>query len=175
MSDEAKRMTVEETPVVDQGGDESGVAVQRMALPKVLDAFQDLGANRLPLAVTVRIHEAMTIVKEAAQRRADLRNVLIRQYDETGEGWADPRDAPYELVDKIEELESEDVPLNLGNAVSVERLGNDIQVSPNHYSILLALGFLETGADDHGVADRGGGAVGLGGAEGLAGRPVRGA
>lgn len=119
--------------------------VARGALDRMVQAVMNLGGNRLPLVDTKKIHRNKKRLIELVSEREDLRKELIRQYDEDGQGWQDPDDAPVELVEKITDLMTETVtvevePIRLNGA-------GDIELSTDDYENLLALGILEDDND----------------------------
>lgn len=134
-------MPNEETPTIARAN--LGSRRQDGRADGVLGALEDLGRNRLPLPQTVRVHNAKKAVKEQIQEREELRKALIEQYDESGEGWQDPNDAPEELLEKVGELMGEIVELDLGDPVKLNGEAMDVDISETSYAILDALDFLE--------------------------------
>lgn len=121
--------------------------VQRGALDLVFAALSGLGRNRLPLPLTQRIHRAKKHVAELVSEREELRKALIEQYrpEDAGESWqgfASVEDAPDELMEKLTELQTEDVSLELGKPIRLNEAAG-IELSAEHYGVLIGVGVLQ--------------------------------
>lgn len=134
-------MPDEDTPTIARA--KLGGRKQNGEADGVLGALEDLGRNRLPLPQTVRVHNATKVVQEAIREREELRQSLIKQYDDNGGGWQDVAEAPDELVNKVAELLTEEVELDLGEPMTLKAGVRNIELSRESYAILEHLGFLD--------------------------------
>lgn len=83
------------------------VRIARGTLGPLLEAVEDAGTNRLPLAESVRLYNAGKPYREAMREREDLRNAIIKQYATGGEG-VKPGDPGFnECMAKVQELWNE--------------------------------------------------------------------
>lgn len=131
---------------VENGGASSeALPVARAALEMVRDAIIEFGTkpNKHNLVRTDKIRGGRLLVIHEIQKREELKSDIIKQYDETGQGWPNVADAPKEAVEKILALLNETITLNFGEPIKLSDHDRETLVmeEPN-YSVLKEVGFI---------------------------------
>lgn len=116
------------------------------SLDPIVAALNDLGANRLPLPLTTRIHNARKAVLTATRERDEIKNDLLAPYLAEGRKSISPGEEGYtELIAKINELWNEDVELELGAPIDLSKLNGQaesVQVKEQTIAVLDEIGLL---------------------------------
>ncbi len=113
------------------------ITIPNGALDRVLQAVEDVGANRLPLTTTKTLHEAKRVLLQLRNTRNELHNSLMAPYQINGQVGPD-HEAYGELVEKLNELYREEVSFEMP-AISFESLHATVGVQLKQES----LGILE--------------------------------
>lgn len=115
----------------------------------LLGALDDFAGNKIALSVRERIFQARQTVTDAISERDGLKGEIIQQYDDTGQGWENPEDAPEKVLEEIGELMADVVSLDLGDPVVVNGDNEDLQFDDDrNFQILREIGWLEIKADE---------------------------
>jgi hypothetical protein len=120
---------------------------QNGELDTIAAALGDLGQNRMPYPVAVRLHNIGKSVRVAISDREALRLDLVKPYLLEGKLQVEPEDPGYvELVQKIGELFSTEVEVNTGDPIDLSRLNgtaDSVNLRPGTLEILDKFGLLE--------------------------------
>ncbi len=125
--------------------------IPRGALELVEAALVDLATNRLPLPVSIRLHNATKAVRVAKVDREQLKDTIIKGYlpeelrEVPGSGLK-PEDPMFpEMLGKLNEFWASEVELEAGPAVDLSRLNgvaDKVMCKPESLSLLQEFGLL---------------------------------
>lgn len=125
------------------------MAIQRAQLEMVIEAMDDLGKNRLPLPLTVRLHNARRAVASALNDRVSIQNQLVTTHLPEGRDIQDgvtPDDEGYEnLRDQMQELYESEADVDLGEPITTKTLearGDGIVLTRQSLAVLMEIGFV---------------------------------
>lgn len=117
--------------------------------PGIVEAFADLAANRVPgLALSVRIHNAGKVARDARRAHGELYDAIIRPYvpEDADHIRLDPKNPDHvELRQKLAALAAEDVELDFGPPIDLSEVGERLELKPESVTSLLAVGAIALG------------------------------
>jgi hypothetical protein len=125
--------------------------IRNAALEPVVKALDDLAANRLPLPLTVRLHNTRKAVVAALREREEIKKALVQPYLPEGSDSVTAEDPGFaELVGKVEELWREEVGVDTGAPIDLSKLNGvaeKIEVTGASLAVLEEVGLVTLGAE----------------------------